>query len=940
MSSGRATAPAAADPPPSSAGAGAAPIAAPATGAEQPVVIDDTDAAATTPKRARHRLTEQERAAREAEKAAKAEQARIRREQAERERKAKEEERERKKAEREEKKKKAEEEKAKRDAEKAKRDEEKAKKEAEKAEKKHKKEEEKAKKEEEKARKEEEKVKKETQSAMSRIDRFLQVQQPLEQKRQPTALPKCGPFEPFETDVQWYRPWEDPRVGAAEGAAERVLGSLYADERPAVEALAEQTLAWARERRRRVSVPLQRRNFKLLVLRDAAEQRERHSRPPWRGTWSKRSSVVRARRPLARDETLVQDYDAESDLDWEDPEDGEDIDSEGLVSDDEDAAEDEGDFVVPDGHLSEEERDGEVDPIPEAAAGPVAVAAKSVCYGVALDLEKADSNTQEALSKLTLQVLSCAMPERKRPVSQITKEPFPEKYVEALNNHVLGATKPLKQLVEEFCTKNTEVSKKAFRREVAARFVNMGAGAKSKWVTKSAGEAATAAAAATAASPAPIKDLMEAASQQCRSTPATGKRQRQLMADAMEIDSDTSAAAQSPTQAKPIEDVAMAPPKETRPAQAAQPAPEGAQALQPKGPSQVGGQQAESSAPALPVPALALAPAAHPGKSPSMSPKKTAHARATTPIKGMKPLTAFFTPQKGPQAQAAASPAKTKKADTEATKVLVIDGILPASCWSGSHFVSLPPKYVDHIEEGVNYAKSIGLLVYPALMSFDWGRGQRGHTEIFTDPAARQSWIDNAVAPIVERLKGNAGVFGWDLMNEPEWIVDSTDGGDRCDDCARLRLADLKAFLNSEMATIRGKGAKQPISLGSASLKYLTQKRLWNDLDLDFWDFHWYSWATQWFNPLLQEASKAIVPSKPVIIGEVMPDPSQDSVLSNSANRWCDGQTCTDHGRLLARLAQLGYSGYMPWAWTDPNFVLEPHIGNHFLMFNQNHPQH
>eukprot|EP00727_Mastigamoeba_balamuthi_P002504 m51a1_g12250 hypothetical protein (501) ;mRNA; r:151687-153678 len=278
--------------------------------------------------------------------------------------------------------------------------------------------------------------------------------------------------------------------------------------------------------------------------------------------------------------------------------------------------------------------------------------------------------------------------------------------------------------------------------------------------------------------------------------------------------------------------------------------------------------------------------------------------------------------------------------------IFATSDVIPSSCWSGSRFVALPPKYVDHIEEAVNYAKRcayrspIGLLVYPSLMSFDWGKGSRQHQEIFTDAQARQSWIDNAIAPIVERLKGNSGVFGWDLCNEPEWIIDGTDGGDPCSGCSKFRLAEVKALFNGVLAMIRAKGAKQPVSLGSASLKFLTQLKLWNDMDLDFWDFHWYSWATQWFNPLLQEASKAIIPAKPVIIGEVMPDPAQDAVLAKSDNRWCDGKACTDHGLLVTQLAKLGYSGYLPWAWTDPNFVVAPHISNHFVVFQSVCPAH
>eukprot|EP00727_Mastigamoeba_balamuthi_P002650 m51a1_g12382 putative non-processive endoglucanase (409) ;mRNA; f:629972-631741 len=258
--------------------------------------------------------------------------------------------------------------------------------------------------------------------------------------------------------------------------------------------------------------------------------------------------------------------------------------------------------------------------------------------------------------------------------------------------------------------------------------------------------------------------------------------------------------------------------------------------------------------------------------------------------------------------------------------------ILPYECWNGPIFTGLPDKYVDHLEQAVDFAKSIGLLVYPTLMSFDWGKGQ--HREIFTDAAARRAWIDNAVTPIVSRLRDNAGVFAWDLCNEPEWIVDDADGGEPCGDCARFRLADAKALFNGVIAVLRAKGARQPVSLGSASLKFLTQKPLWNDMDLDFWDFHWYSWATSWFNPLLLNASDAVSPSKPIVLGEVMPDPSQDSVLASPANAWCRGRPCTDHGRIAARLSELGYSGYLPWAWTDQNFLVVPHIRNHFLDFN------
>eukprot|EP00727_Mastigamoeba_balamuthi_P013003 m51a1_g8325 hypothetical protein (650) ;mRNA; r:149523-156217 len=259
--------------------------------------------------------------------------------------------------------------------------------------------------------------------------------------------------------------------------------------------------------------------------------------------------------------------------------------------------------------------------------------------------------------------------------------------------------------------------------------------------------------------------------------------------------------------------------------------------------------------------------------------------------------------------------------------------VIPDTCWNSTKFSKLPSKFLDRVEKAVNYAKSIGLLVYPALMSFDWGKGNHLHPEIISDPEARQSWIDNAIAPLVQRLKSNSGVFAWDLWNEPEWIVATADGGEPGDGCRSFSLADVKALMNGVLSMMRAKGVKQPVSLGSASLKFFTQKKLWNDLDLDFWDFHWYSWATPYFNPLLIRASAAISPSKPIIIGEIMADPSQDSVLASAANTWCNGQVCTDHGRLIKRLAQLGYSGYMPWSWTDSSSPAASYIGSHFTEF-------
>ncbi|KAJ8714613.1 hypothetical protein PYW07_002838 [Mythimna separata] len=80
-------------------------------------------------------------------------------------------------------------------------------------------------------------------------------------------------------------------------------------------------------------------------------------RPPYWGTWRKKSANVGPRRPFGQDEKQV-DYEADSDEEWEEEQEGESIDGSAAGSDDEqDADEYEVDnaMFVPHGYLSDEE---------------------------------------------------------------------------------------------------------------------------------------------------------------------------------------------------------------------------------------------------------------------------------------------------------------------------------------------------------------------------------------------------------------------------------------------------------------------------------------------------------------------------------------------------------------------------------------------------------
>ncbi|XP_077276010.1 uncharacterized protein LOC143904899 [Temnothorax americanus] len=81
-------------------------------------------------------------------------------------------------------------------------------------------------------------------------------------------------------------------------------------------------------------------------------------RPPYWGTWRKRSNVLNSRRPFARDKKWF-DYEIDSDDEWEEEEPGESLKGSDDEKDEENPEDDEYDvdneFMVPHGYLSDEE---------------------------------------------------------------------------------------------------------------------------------------------------------------------------------------------------------------------------------------------------------------------------------------------------------------------------------------------------------------------------------------------------------------------------------------------------------------------------------------------------------------------------------------------------------------------------------------------------------
>lgn len=94
------------------------------------------------------------------------------------------------------------------------------------------------------------------------------------------------------------------------------------------------------------------------VLRAKLLQFHENRRPPYWGTWRKKSAHVTPTRPFRKDEKAF-DYEVDSDDEWEEEEPGESLHGSDDEKEPVDDYEIDNDFFVPHGYLSDEENEGE-----------------------------------------------------------------------------------------------------------------------------------------------------------------------------------------------------------------------------------------------------------------------------------------------------------------------------------------------------------------------------------------------------------------------------------------------------------------------------------------------------------------------------------------------------------------------------------------------------
>lgn len=241
----------------------------------------------------------------------------------------------------------------------------------------------------------------------------------------------------------------------------------------------------------------------------------------------------------------------------------------------------------------------------------------------------------------------------------------------------------------------------------------------------------------------------------------------------------------------------------------------------------------------------------------------------------------------------------------------------------------LSETFLTDLANLVDLAAKNSIVLQLCLWSFDMCKDEtssgRTHADLISDLDKTNSYLSNALTPMLKNLIGKKNVF-IEVVNEPEWCIKDTP----CNTADCVTVDQMQRFVAAIASTVHEYAFK--VTVGSASLKWSSPTQppavahWWSDAamkahvpasgcaspTLDLYNVHYYDWMfnTDWgYDPMMRNTSFWQLEDKMTVVAEMPASSSHYKV-----------------DQLLQLPASNGFSGTMFWAYNDPQFPVAPAV--------------